>query len=151
MSHEVFPVPLELLHVIVTIRVWNAPGPILHGEDVDEQLDLDEDHSTGEVYSKKLQKTLVAESLLPSRHLVLEVCSPAIMTLLSEVSGGRDRSLKGLESCAEESGGVLISDPCDIETTEIPMLQHMVFPQTHAQSTTAQAGQTGHTSVNVRR
>ena len=35
------------------------------------------------------------------------------MTLLSEVSGGRNRLLKGFESCTEEFGGVLNSDPIE--------------------------------------
>ena len=109
-SHEVFPVPREPLHVIVTFRVLNAPGPILLGEEIHEQLALVLEHSTGQVYSKKLQWTLVAERFRPSRHLALDVCSPAIMTL---------RLLQGLESCTEESCGVLNSDPIESETTVI--------------------------------
>ena len=58
MSHEVFLVPLEPLHVIVTFGELNTPGPIYLGVDVDEQLALVMDHSTGEVYSKKLRALL---------------------------------------------------------------------------------------------
>ena len=80
-SHEVFSVPLEPLHFIVTFRVLDAPGPSPLGEDVHEQLALFVDHSAGEVCSKKLPKTLVSERLLPSRKLALCVCSPARKSL----------------------------------------------------------------------
>ena len=47
-SHEEFTVPNELLHVIVTFQVLNAPGLVLLGEEVHEPLALVVDHSAGE-------------------------------------------------------------------------------------------------------
>ena len=37
----------------------------------------------------------MAGRLLPSPHLALNVCAPAIRTMLSDVSGARSRLLKG--------------------------------------------------------
>ena len=63
----------------------------------------------------------MAGRLLPSPHLELDLCSPAIKTTLSNISGARSGLLKGLETCSSAPGGLLNSDPVESDSIEVPM------------------------------
>ena len=56
------------------IRVLNAPGPVLLGAGVHEDLGLVVDHVEGTVFLSHLEMEDTVERL-PSRHLALSLCA----------------------------------------------------------------------------
>ena len=60
--------------VIFYIRVLNAPGPVLWGADVHEDLGLVVDHVDRSVFLGRLKLEDTVERL-PSRHLALSLCT----------------------------------------------------------------------------
>ena len=55
-SYTAMPIPFVRLNIVLSVRVLNAPGPILIGEDVHRRYKLVVDHETGWVYSKLLDR-----------------------------------------------------------------------------------------------
>ena len=72
-STSVLPIPYLLWKVIFYIRVLNAPGPVLLGADVHEDLGFVVDHVDGSVFLSHLKLEDTVERL-PSRHLALSLC-----------------------------------------------------------------------------
>ena len=72
-STSVLPVPYLPWKVIFYIRVLNAPGPVLLGADVHEDLGLVVDHVDCPVFLSHLKLEDTVERL-PSRHLALSLC-----------------------------------------------------------------------------
>ena len=71
-STSVLPVPYLPWKVIFYIRVLNAPGPVLLGADVHEDLGLVVDHVDCSVFLSHLKLEDTVERL-PSRHLALSL------------------------------------------------------------------------------
>ena len=73
-STSVLPVPYLPWKVIFYIRVLNAPGPVLLGADVHEDLGLVVDHVDCSVFFLSHLKLEDTVERLPSRHLALSLC-----------------------------------------------------------------------------
>ena len=73
-STSVLLVPYLPWKVIFHIRVLNAPGPVLLGADVHEDLGLVVDHVDCSVFISHLKLEDTIERL-PSRHLALSLCT----------------------------------------------------------------------------
>ena len=73
-STSVLTVPYLPWKVIFYIRVLNAPGPVLLGADVHEDLGLFVDHVDCSVFLSHLKLEDIVERL-PSRHLALSLCT----------------------------------------------------------------------------
>ena len=73
-STSVLPVPYLPWKVIFYIRVLNAPGPVLLGADVHEDLGLVVNHVGCSVFLSHLKLENTVERL-PSRHLALSLCT----------------------------------------------------------------------------
>ena len=73
-STSVLPVPYLAWKVIFYMRVLNAPGPMLLGAHVREDLGLVVDHVDCSVFLSHLKLDDTVERL-PSRHLALSLCA----------------------------------------------------------------------------
>ena len=73
-STSVLPVPCSPWKVNIYIRVLNAPGPVLLGADVHEDLGLVVDHVVCSVFLSHLKLEDTVERL-SSRHLALSLCT----------------------------------------------------------------------------
>ena len=99
-STSVLPVPYLPWKVIFYLRVLNAPGPVLLGADVHEDLGLVVDHVDGSVFLSHLKLEDTVERL-PSRHLALSLCPEDVKAQCDSLTPQARERLQGILSQRE--------------------------------------------------